>query len=404
MNEVRRSPARPLMPVHPDQAPAGGAGGFWPTTDQELLLRAALLPGDDGRSAWQSWQDSTDIEALDSGSFRLLPLLYRNLLFLGVDDPLLPRIKGVYRHFWFRNQLLFHHMAKLLATFQQAGIPTLLLKGAAYSQLYYQDQAARPMGDLDLLIPPADTTKALTLLHSGNWQPIYFDSYTALSPGYLSYATSHGFRDPDGRELDLHWYLSPFCAAPECDQGLWERSEVLAFGGVDTRTLSAADHLLHVCVHGAAWDEIPPIRWVADALLLLNNAGDIIDWASLLAEAHNHRVTIPLRETCHYLRERFAAPIPDQFFAALKGLSIHPAEEKEFAARTKPLSSRGPLLELWLLNRQATRWRLRSALARSPMTFLRTMQHTAKRATLRELPGYALRQGMARLTHQWCAR
>ena len=396
--------APPLMPVPPDRAPDKQTGGFWPNPTQQLLLRAALLDGADGRRAWQEWQEIADIEVLDTGSFRLLPLLYSNLLRLGVDDPVLPRLKGVYRHFWFRNQLLFHHMAKLMATFQQAEIPTLVLKGAPYSVLYYQDPAARPMGDFDLLIRPQDRDRALAILQAEHWQPIYYESFAGLTPGYLSYSTSHGFRDPDRRELDLHWHLFSFCAAAECDRGFWERSVPLAFGAVATRTLSAGDHLLHACVHGAAWDEIPPIRWVADALLILRSAAAEIDWLTLLGEARHHQVTVPLRETCHYLRQRFDAPIPEAFLAGLRELPVIAAEEREFRARTQPLSARGPLLELWLLHRQASRWRRRAGVSCPPFTYLRTMQYTAKRATLAELPLYAARRGGERLAAGWHIR
>jgi len=404
MIDQGEGPPRPLMPMPSGTAPAGQPGGFWPTETQELLLKAALLTDDQGRRAWQAWQKAADIEALDTGSFRLLPLLYSNLLKLGVKDPVMPRLKGVYRHFWFRNQLLFHHMAKLLTTFEHAGIPTLILKGAPYSQLYYRDPAARPMGDFDLLIRPQDRDRALAILQSGKWQPIYYDSFAGLTPGYLSYATSHGFRDPDRRELDLHWHLFSFCAAPDCDRGFWERSIPITVGAVTTRTLSAGDHLLHACVHGAAWDEIPPIRWVADAVLILRNAREEIDWPTLLAEAQHHQVTVPLRETCHYLRSRFDAPIPDHVLTALREQTVSRAEEQEFTARTRPLSARGLLLELWLLSRQATRWRRRAGVSRGPLTFLRTMQYTAKRATLTELPLYAVRRGGERLATGWRAR
>ena len=45
-----------------------------PTHEQELLLKAALLTGEACRKAWKAWKSRIDIENLDYGSSRLLPL------------------------------------------------------------------------------------------------------------------------------------------------------------------------------------------------------------------------------------------------------------------------------------------------------------------------------------------
>src|SRR5947208_1037833 len=63
----------------------------WPTAQQELLLRAVLAKGEQALTAWQEWKADIDIENLDEGSTRLLPLLCRNLKNEGVNDPLMAR-------------------------------------------------------------------------------------------------------------------------------------------------------------------------------------------------------------------------------------------------------------------------------------------------------------------------
>ncbi len=61
--------------------------GWYPTRQQELLLRAALLDGDSARESWKEWRSAIDIDLIDLGSQRLLPLLYRNLNRLEIEDP-----------------------------------------------------------------------------------------------------------------------------------------------------------------------------------------------------------------------------------------------------------------------------------------------------------------------------
>ena len=84
-------------------------GGCWPTREQELLLQAALMQGKETIDAWEAWKSTVEIAQIDQGSYRLLPLLYKNLRDHGVEDPWADTLKGVYRSTWYKNQLLFRH-------------------------------------------------------------------------------------------------------------------------------------------------------------------------------------------------------------------------------------------------------------------------------------------------------
>jgi len=88
---------------------------FWPTAQQELLLRASLLKGKQATDAWEEWISTVDIDHLDLGSLRTLPLLYRNLHTQGVKHPLMSKLRGIYRLSWYKNQTLFHHIGSVLA-------------------------------------------------------------------------------------------------------------------------------------------------------------------------------------------------------------------------------------------------------------------------------------------------
>ena len=89
-------------------------GGCWPTEDQILLLRAALLDADTARTAWERWRAGNALETADSASLRLFPLVYSNLRSAGLDELDLAKLKGAYRGAWVRNQLLFKRAAEAL--------------------------------------------------------------------------------------------------------------------------------------------------------------------------------------------------------------------------------------------------------------------------------------------------
>ena len=133
---------------------ASGAQGPWPQGAQLELLRAVLFEGDEAAAAWSRWRRLVSLDQADLGSGRLLPLAYRRLLAAGIDDPERERIKGTYRLTWTRNHLLLREVAPVMRSLRAAGIPTMVLKGAALTALQYRDPGVRSMADIDLLVPP----------------------------------------------------------------------------------------------------------------------------------------------------------------------------------------------------------------------------------------------------------
>ena len=152
-------------------APSGFQGECWPTRSQTWLLRAALLSGPAALQAWQVWKDQNgDLDRLDSGSRRLLPLLFFNLRANRVSDPQMAPLKALYRQTWYRNQNLFYQIADVLEALRSAGIPTMILKGAALGVLHYGDLGLRPMADFDILVPTAQIEQTYAELGQRGWR------------------------------------------------------------------------------------------------------------------------------------------------------------------------------------------------------------------------------------------
>lgn len=92
------------------------------------LLNAAFLRHDDAIAAWERWRVGVDWEGhLDHTSFALLPMVYRNLSRLGVEDPLFPRFKGIIRQAWLANQRWVAQIEPTLAACADAGVQVMIL-------------------------------------------------------------------------------------------------------------------------------------------------------------------------------------------------------------------------------------------------------------------------------------
>lgn len=94
-------------------------------------------------------------------------------------------------------------LAALIDALHAAGVPSLLLKGAAIAYLYYASPAARPRGDTDLLIDQADLSRARTTLLAEGWV-----RHTAPESGDLQETWEMDCGGGMIHAVDLHWQMS----------------------------------------------------------------------------------------------------------------------------------------------------------------------------------------------------
>ena len=307
--------------------------GCWPTPKQALLLKAALLRGPEALDAWKEWHNETDREALDFGSHRMLPQLYRNLQKHGVTGPELATFRNVYQYYWYKNKVLFHRATELLRSFRKYGIDTMVLKGAGLVSLYYRDPGLRPMQDFDLAVPISQATRAMDLLERFGWR-----SQFRAPEKRISIRHSTPYDNAEAQHIDLHWHVLGECWNFRRDEGFWRRSVPATIDGQPTRTLDGTDQLFHVCAHGVEWQEVSPIRWIADAMIILETAPLEIDWDRILQLVETYRLGLPIYDGLSYLQRKFHAPVPE---GILKRLHLIPATESErfgYRVRTEPIT------------------------------------------------------------------
>lgn len=334
-----------MQTTSPPAPTAPQFGSSWrPSVEQELLLRAALWDGGEGRAAWNEWIGQVDVQNLDAGSYRLLPLLYLNLRELGIEHPELERIHGVYRFHWYRNQLLMRRGAMALRALHAADISTMLLKACALIPLYYKNPAARPMDDVDVLVPTEKARQAMQLLEKMGWNP-WFGKEAEYTDQFLERHYAHTLRDKDGFTLDLHRHMMYFDTRRDADADFWKTAITFEFEGITTHALHPSDQLLHLCIHGSVWNPISPIRWVADSMVLLRNAK--IDWDRFMEQATKRDLVLAARSEVEYLKTALLAPVPDDVMAALHQLPVSNFDRLQYRVNTMPYTRRGAMEKLW---------------------------------------------------------
>lgn len=284
----------------------------FPTPSQELLLKVSLLSGEAMLEAWHQWRNRVNFETgVDPGSLRLLPLAFHNLYSHAPDnpvmrDPVMQRMKGIYRKSWSRNHFLFRKTARVLAILHEHGIPTMVLKGIPMTLLVYGNHAVRPMYDMDVMVPKYRAEQALQVLVKADW--VVRNQH--MQGFLLKFGRSIDLADQENDELDLHWHpvFETHSGLPESD--FWDHSVGLEVAGAKTRSLCLADQLFLTLVHGLRCNIEPPIRWIPDAMALMRMPEGFLDWDRLVKQTTRYRVVLQVQNALAYLVRHFEAPVP----------------------------------------------------------------------------------------------
>jgi hypothetical protein len=270
-----------------------------------------------------------DLDALGHEYVRMLPAIYDTLNRLGVQDPVVERLKGFYRRSWYHHHLLARHVVDAVATLDEANIPSLVTKGMAVVACCIENPAVRPMGDFDLLVPSDGLHAALERLETRGWTRTETFHIHPL-PSYIHALHLQLVR---GIFCDLHWIASPYLRDISSSGDIWGRSRRVSLGSGEINVPSPTDQLLLALVHGARWGTDGRLAWVGDALALLKLPD--IDWDVLIRTAKSNHATVAAEETLRFL-QRFGAPIPEGVVEGFEEVPRFAAERLGFRGEAAP--------------------------------------------------------------------
>jgi hypothetical protein len=287
-----------------------------------LLLKAALLDGDAAIDAYRAWRPMLDLGTITYGEQRLLPLLQSNLTRLGIEDSQFDRLRGIRRYFWVRNLKVMAFAHEVFGALVRAGVPFIVLKGAALVAGYLDDRSLRPMDDIDILVPEENLTDAVAAFTELNLAPVGTSGPTenkhvrATYPGW-------GFASPR-QKIDLHWKALHFDLRPHADDRFWQAARKATLDGVDVMVLDPADQLIHLCAHAAQSPNAPAGQhWPADAALVIRGSLDL-RFGRVVEEAARHRLSGIMANALTLLSDEFGLPIPKSDIAKLRAATSWP--------------------------------------------------------------------------------
>jgi hypothetical protein len=197
---------------------------------------------------------------------------------------------------------------------------------------YYGDYGFRPIHGLHVLVHPPDVPTAMTLLRESGWR-----STTRAPEKSISSKGRHIclFQNASGRQITLHWRLFRISLEPDAEDILRDAPQPITLGTLDLLVLNPTSELLDVCASALRWNVVPPVQWVADAMMILESPGSTIDWSLFVTSARQATAVLSAREALHYVRDRFGATVPPDVLERLDEMSISDVERSEYRKRTR---------------------------------------------------------------------
>jgi hypothetical protein len=198
-----------------------------------------------------------------------------------------------------------------------AEVPVLWLKGAALAMQSPAGFGVRSMGDLDLLVAPADRERAQAALAGAGW-------VSRVAPGYETHHHDAPMTRWGGLRLELHSALFPpnHPFADESAADWLARGVKVEWGARRVLVLPPAWHVVHASVHWA-WSHEGTVgswQYLHDILrLTVGWAADGSEWAAVIRNAREIGAAMPTGWAVWCARQLAGLEVSEEVIEHLRG-------------------------------------------------------------------------------------
>lgn len=246
----------------------------------------------------------------------ILPMLYQTVKDIStkehaIDNTNLDLLKQSYLHTARNNMFMSAELLRLAKLFETNGLEMMVFKGPALAQEGYGDITLREFGDLDILVKKADRFKIVQLLMEEGYIP-EIELKTETKVYFYDTVNVLGLYHPKTNLLiEVHWeLLSKTYAIDWKEESLWQRKHSLLLNRQTVWTLSAEDHLLYLCIHGAK-HLFERLEWINDINRFIRSHPGI-DWDILWEQATKQRTKRMLLLGLNMANKVCKTPLPSR--------------------------------------------------------------------------------------------
>tara|TARA_Y100000589_G_scaffold310249_1_gene328429 strand:+ start:276 stop:1637 length:1362 start_codon:yes stop_codon:yes gene_type:complete len=193
-----------------------------------------------------------------------------------------------------QNIRMMHFLARLAKAFNNAGVPLMVLKGAAMQLTVYDDPSERQMCDLDLLIEADDIDRAFDVLESVGAYRSQVLMREDFFPKYY-YEAEYTVGDIMPVVMDVHIRpLRPLRYVQFMpDDALWANAQRVQIGDAYLFIPCPEEMLLHMTAHLAVHGDTSR-KWREDICHWSDQFADKMDWQHFVDAAQKWHLTLPV--------------------------------------------------------------------------------------------------------------
>jgi hypothetical protein len=224
-----------------------------------------------------------------------------------------------------RNMSIIGELREVLATFQEAGIPCIVLKGIALAELVYPSIDMRGMSDVDILLKKEDLFTVDEHLSSHGYTSTDSTVTKAIHnpSGYL--ASLEYRKNASPLNLHVHWHIvntsvpaTMFVEQIDINR-LWEHSAVTSVADSHALMLRPEHMIIYLCEHalrvGHSFDRL---ILICDIFYAIKAFERIIDWAFVSEESRRFGLSRFVYYGLSIVKHYTSLGIPDECIAKLR--------------------------------------------------------------------------------------
>ena len=235
-----------------------------------------------------------------------------------------------------RNMLLQDELSKLLSAFNEAGLPVIVLKGAALLGSIYRDIALRPMSDLDVLVQPENLDRAEAIALCYGYLPIVervVQEHDATDRRHLPNLIHH----ERGIVLEIHQHIVDSDGPYHFNlNGFWSGARPVSILGVPTLVLATENQLLHLSINfllDRHYSSCFALGQLCDISELISGEGDSLNWDLVERVADDVYIQQGIHYVLYACEQLLGSQVPASVLSRLQPLEFNSSLAKLFLRR-----------------------------------------------------------------------
>lgn len=285
-----------------------------------VLLAAAIEPSAAALDELRALAPGLDWDATAALALRLGvgPLVQRTIkrARLEVPDATRKRLLGAHAVNAIRNDAIMAEVLRLTTALDEAGIPSVPLKGASLMATLYPDVGLRTLADIDLLVPRASARLAGRILVGAGYTHCDTGLLLERSELFHHHVTFTLAARLGSFHVELHHRLITSFLSRDDSDAVLARAPRVAYGTGRVRRLAPEDEVLYCCSHLAKHVAEPHLKWLVDLAELVRR--EPLDWDVVVARARVRGAGTALYEALRRLELVVGIAVPPHVLARVR--------------------------------------------------------------------------------------